>query len=87
MGKGSWTPTAVFETFDAAYQWIKENELTGHLSEYPIGISVYDWAVENGYYKPKDESQKSVGHIQKFGTSYLRHEHYFKGELGTEDTD
>jgi hypothetical protein len=61
--------------------------LTGYLSEYPIGISVYDWAIELGYHKPKYESQKSVEHIQKFGSSLLRHEHYFKGELGTGDTD
>jgi hypothetical protein len=82
MGKGSWSPTAVFNTFDEADAWISGLKLTGYLSEYPIGISVYNWALAMGLHKPKFESQKSAAHIEKFGSSFLTHYHYENGSMG-----
>lgn len=81
-GKGSWSPTAVFTTFDEADEWIRSLGLSGYLSEYPVGISVYDWALALGLHKPKYESQKSPEHIQKFGSSFLQHHHYDRGSIG-----
>jgi len=75
-GQGSWSPTAVFETYEEADRWIRENKLIGYLSEYPIGISVYDWAIELGFHKPKYANQMSAEHIQTFGSAFLRHHHY-----------
>ena len=80
-GQGSWTPTAVFETFEEADEWIRENNLKGYLSEYPIGISVYDWAIQLGLHKPKYPSQESPQHIQTFGSAFLTHTHYVDDEL------
>lgn len=83
-GQDSWTPTAVFDTFEEADKWIRANNLKGYLSEYPIGISVYDWAVQLGLHKPKYQSQISPEHIQKFGSSFLKHTHYTGDELENE---
>jgi hypothetical protein len=85
MGEGSWTPTAVFTSFDEADEWIRGRGLSGHLSEYPINISVYDWAITLGLHKPKYDSQKSAQHIQKFGSAFLQHHHYNNGSIGAPD--
>ncbi|MEM6528280.1 MAG: hypothetical protein AAF653_08285 [Chloroflexota bacterium] len=76
MGSGARTPTAVFTTYEEADIWIRENGLYGYLSEYPVGISVYDWAIACGYHKPGKPHHFSRPHIQQFGSAYLEHHHY-----------
>jgi|GEM_PF-488618 len=86
-GEGSWSPTAVFHTFEEADTWIRSHKLKGYLSEYPIGISVYDWAIQLGYFKPKHESQNNGWYIQKFGSGYLNHSHYTDSTYQVADND
>jgi hypothetical protein len=38
-------PSGVFADRDSAIAWISENKLSGTLTEYPVGIGVYDWAI------------------------------------------
>lgn len=47
-GVGGRFPSAVFADKASATRWISENRLTGTLTEYPVGISVFDWAVSKG---------------------------------------
>lgn len=72
-------PSAVFNDLQKASEWISLHKLTGVLTRYPINIGVYDWAVENEYFVPKDESQISADFIANFSSSSLEHFHYEEG--------
>lgn len=45
-------PAGVFCSLDQADTWIKAHQLSGIVTEYPIGWGVYDWAVSNGFFRP-----------------------------------
>ncbi len=79
-GNNSQFPSATFSSEENAEKWIKENKLSGCLTKYPIDISIYDWAIKNNYFKPKNELQKNANFIQKFNSGYLEHKHYVNGE-------
>ncbi|SFF05899.1 hypothetical protein SAMN05518672_11510 [Chitinophaga sp. CF118] len=51
--------SGVFEDIDEAEKWIGKYKLTGVLTNYPVNISVYDWATENGFFSPKREEHTS----------------------------
>ena len=73
-------PSAVFPSRGAGETWIEKHKLSGVLTEYPIGVSVYDWAVGNGYFRPKDDSHSSPEFIGRFTSASLEHHHYTDGE-------
>lgn len=73
-------PSATFSTLEKAESWIKENKLSGTLTQYPIDIPVYDWAINNGYFKPKNELQKNAKAIANFSSASQEHFHYTDGE-------
>src|SRR5262245_51285639 len=52
-------PSAVFSRKELAEDWIKLSGLTGILTAYPLDISVYDWAVNNGYFSPKRDEHRT----------------------------
>ena len=64
----------------AAIKWIAENELTGVLTKYPIDIPLFEWAIENKYFTPKNELQKNAKAIENFNSAYLEHYHFEKGK-------
>ena len=66
IGDGQRMPCAVFRTRDAAESWVRNHRLSGVLTEYPLDISSYVWAVENGRFTPKKPHQGSAGHIVSF---------------------
>ncbi|MFK7969666.1 MAG: hypothetical protein AB8F95_04825 [Bacteroidia bacterium] len=72
-------PSAVFSSLEKAESWIKTNNLSGVLTEYPIDLSAYDWAIQNGYFKPQKKHQKSPQFIQRFSDARQRHFHYEDG--------
>ncbi|MCG8294644.1 DUF7710 domain-containing protein [Pseudomonas entomophila] len=72
-------PSAVFLELGDAEEWIKNNGLSGVLTKYPVGISVYDWAVENGHFRIKNEKEKSSAFIQKFSSAAQEHFHFENG--------
>ena len=47
-GVGSQFPNGVFTTRELAEAWIIKHRLTGTLTQYPIDVGVYEWAIENG---------------------------------------
>ncbi len=80
-GGGDRGPSGVFTDEAIAHAWIKKHRLTGTLTDYPLNVGVYDWTIENGYFKPRYPSQKSPEFIGKFTSAYLPHHHFEDGEL------
>ena len=73
--------SGVFTTRKTAEKWINENTLTGILTKYPVNQGVYNWSINNGYFKVKKEEQKSPDFIQRFTTASQEHYHYEDGGL------
>jgi hypothetical protein len=79
-GIGGNFPAAVFSTKELAEAWIHANSLQGTLTEYPLDISSYDWCVNKGFFKPKNEEQRRPAFIQTFSSAYQDHYHYENDE-------
>ena len=73
-------PSAIFEKQADAEKWIKGSALTGVLTKYPVGISVYEWAIETGHFRVKNENEKTSAFIEKFSSAAQEHIHYEDGE-------
>ena len=70
-GNNSSFPCAVFAT---------ENEgVSGTLTEYPVGISTYSHALQNGLFSPKNEKEKSTKFIETFSPR-TKHTHWENGK-------
>jgi hypothetical protein len=80
-GEGSAFPAGVFASKDDAEAWIESNKVTGCLTRYPVGMSVFDWAIAEGHWTPNQEIQRQPLFIQRFSSAYLDHYHYEAGEL------
>jgi hypothetical protein len=78
-GDRSVFPSGVFRDISTAEQWIRKNSLSGCLTEYPLDIGIYDWAIQHGYFKPKHEHQRQPTFIEKFSSAALNHFHYWNG--------
>lgn len=65
--QGRW-PSGAFGSREAAVQWIAEHHLTGMITEYPVDVGVYDWAIAKGafprgragYYHPRHQIRKNI---------------------------
>jgi hypothetical protein len=78
-GANSSFPSGVFRTKKDAEIWIGKYKLTGVLTKYPIGISVYEWAIEGGHFKVKSEKHTQPEFIGKFSSAAQEHWHYEEG--------
>ncbi|WP_084513842.1 DUF7710 domain-containing protein [Azovibrio restrictus] len=78
-GVGGKFPSAIFDEQADAEKWIKKNSLTGVLTRYPVGVSVYDWAIENNHFFVGHAGQKSSDFIQKFSSAAQEHIHFENG--------
>lgn len=74
-------PSAVFSKLDLAERWIEKYVLTGALTEYPVDIGAYDWALENNLLDLDDEDPNTSRSdiVGNFSTSHQRHYHYEQG--------
>lgn len=72
-------PSAVFEIKEDALGWIRRHGLTGVLTSYPVGISVYEWAIESGNFKLKSEKDSTPEFIGKFSSAAQEHIHFEDG--------
>lgn len=77
--EGARFPGGVFGTRAQAEQWIKEHLVSGVLTEYPLNIGVYDWAVSSGHFTPKRPEQSSPRFIGGFTSAIQNHFHYENG--------
>jgi hypothetical protein len=78
-GTNSSTPSAVFRHRTDAEHWIAANKLTGMLTLYPVDVPVYDWAIEKGYFTPKQDYQSDGAFIGRFSSASQEHYHYEDG--------
>ena len=72
-------PSGVFSSIEKAESWIAVEKLSGTLTMYRVDVSAYQWSVENGEFKPKNDRQKQPSFIQNF-TGGSEHYHYELGE-------
>ena len=75
-------PCAVFTDRQRAISWIARRRLTGTLTEYPVDVGAYDWAVDNGYFQPRREDQRTPQFIGGFTSSRQWHAHFVDGTGG-----
>lgn len=78
-GERSQLPSAVFSSREKAEQWIQDNRLNGLLTLFPVDMSAYEWSIEQGYFTPKHDGQRTPEFIQRFSGGH-EHHHYENGE-------
>jgi len=83
MGEGATHPSAVFLSRNSAEEWIADAKVSGILTAYVAGESVYDWAIRTGRFSPKYPSQSEPRFIQRFSSAYAEHFHYKSGSRVT----
>lgn len=79
-GNRSHFPSAVFTERRLAEVWIRENGLEGTVTAYPLDVSVYEWAIRNGYFTPSKAEQKSADFIANFSSASQEHDHFENDE-------
>jgi hypothetical protein len=79
-GEGDIIPSGVFTDEKLAEEWIAKHSLTGMLTEYPLDIGLYEWAISKGYFKPKYPSHETPKFIGGFSSAYLTHSHFENGK-------
>lgn len=75
--------SAVFSNKENAVKWIRDYQLSGILTQYPIDNPIYDWAIDNGYFSPNKDIHKMPEFIEKFSSAYLEHWHFKNGNIIT----
>jgi hypothetical protein len=76
LGNGARMPSAVFSSQAAAEKWVKANQLSGLLTEYPLDQSAYDWAISQGFFKPSKPEHSAPKFIAGFTSASQSHFHY-----------
>lgn len=76
--EGRW-PSGVFSARGLGGRWIGENGLTGMLTEYPLDVGVYEWAVAKGFFRPGKPGHASAAFIAGFTTARQDHAHFTDG--------
>jgi hypothetical protein len=73
-------PSAAFLTRYRAEEWIKIHAVSGTLTEYPLDVGVYEWAILKGFFKPTKEKQTTPAFIETFSSASQEHYHYEHGQ-------
>jgi hypothetical protein len=81
-GAGGRFTSGVFASQAQAEAFIERYRLAGTLTKYPVGISAYDWALQEKLFEPKQPQHYEAGFIQRFTTACQEHYHYDADELG-----
>lgn len=71
--------SAVFRERSQAIAWIERRALSGVLTRYPLDVSVYDWALASGHFKPKSQAQSEARFIGAFSSAAQEHLHFENG--------
>ena len=81
-GAGSRFSSGVFTSLEAGKSWIESHRLSGVLTQYPLNVGVYDWAVASGWFRPEKPEHTSPDFIAKFTSASQEHFHFENGVLG-----
>lgn len=76
--------SGVFTSFEKAEAWIKQYNLSGMLTNYPLNEGVYNWALRLECFEVKKEQHTAPEFIQKFSSASQEHYHY---EMGMREGD
>lgn len=71
--------SAVFTQKAFADEWILRNQLSGVLTRYPLDTGCYEWALEQGFYKPDLRKPVTPDFIGRFSSASQEHYHYEQG--------
>ena len=80
QGNNATFSSAVFRSIENAKQWIEKYKLNGTLTEYPLDYPIYNWAIDNGFFKVKNEFDQSPRLIAGFSSAYQKHWHFTDGK-------
>lgn len=69
----------VFASEADAAAWVGSHQLSGVLTEYPVGEGCYDAAVRGGHFRPTKPHHGSPAHIASFSPGWTRHVHFRDG--------
>lgn len=78
-GENARFPGGVFGSRAQAEKWIMQHRVSGVLTEYPLNVGVYDWAVSSGHFTPKRPEHSSSLFIGGFSSAVQNHFHYENG--------
>ena len=73
--------SAVFTSKQLAESWILKHHVCGVLTEYPVNMGCYDWAIEKGHFQAKSPIDRSPVFIAKFLSAYQKNWRYKHGDL------
>ena len=79
LGDRARWPSGVFSSRESAVRWVAEHRLTGMITEYPVDVGVYDWAVATGTFRPSRPLHSSSGFVGGFTTAAQEHGHFTDG--------
>jgi hypothetical protein len=74
-GRSPHFPSGIFSSLTLAETWIQTNKLSGVLTQYPMDIGVYDWAILNKLFRPSIPLHSTPAFIQTFSSAHLEHHH------------
>ena len=78
-GSGGKFASAVYESLDQATKSIAKLGMSGLLTWYPIGFTVYEYSTDMGFFKGR--SREDVKFIQRFTSASLEHYHFEGGVM------
>ncbi len=81
-GAGCRFTSGVFASRAQAEEFINRYRLTGTLTKYPVGVSAYDWAIQENLFTPKKPEHYEANFIQRFTDASQEHYHYDPDDLG-----
>jgi hypothetical protein len=79
LGDRAHWPSGVFSSRESAVRWVAEHRLTGMITEFPVDVGVYDWAVATGTFRPSKPLHSSSGFIGGFTAAAQEHGHFTEG--------
>jgi hypothetical protein len=71
----------VFSQLATAKQWIESRALSGILTEYPLDIGAYEWAIQTHAFTPTRPEHSLSRFIGSFVSATMRHHHFENGKM------
>jgi hypothetical protein len=78
-GEGAAFASGVFADLSTALVWIERHSLTGILTEYQVGDGCYDFAIQDGRFRPSKPHHGKPRHVAGFSPSGTEHIHVRDG--------
>jgi hypothetical protein len=73
MGDKGQFPMGVWSSLNFAHRYIHDKMFTGSLTAYELDTPIYDWAVNTGKFKRKNDQHRSIKFQQTFSNQCQEH--------------